>query len=148
LTPPDVRVASFAELTPAILYGIVRLRQDIFVLEQACAYRDMDGRDAEPDTRHLWIERDGAVVSSLRLLHDSDGAYRIGRVVTDAAHRRRGFARVLVEHAIALAGPPLVLSAQEHLAPWYERFGFVVCGDRWVEDGIAHVPMRLDAVLG
>jgi ElaA protein len=146
LSSAEIHTAGFTELSPEVLYGIVKLRQDIFIIEQSCAFEDMDGRDAEPDARHLWIEHDGGVVSALRLLHDNDGAHRIGRVVTAPTHRGRGLASLLVEHAIALAGPPLVLSAQEHLAEWYGRYGFVVSGERWVEDGIGHLPMRLDAL--
>jgi ElaA protein len=142
LTDLGIHVARFAELRPAVLYGIVKLRQEVFVIEQACAYRDMDGRDAEPDARHLWIEQDARVVSALRLLHDVDGAHRIGRVVTEASHRGRGLAGRLVERAVAIAGPPLVLSAQAQLEPWYARHGFSVCGETWLEDGITHVPMR------
>jgi len=145
LTPAEIHVAGFAELTPAVLHGILRLRQEVFVVEQGCPYRDIDGRDAEQDAQHLWFEHEGQVVGALRLLRDIDGAHRIGRVVTDPHHRGQGLAGALVDHAISLAGPPLVLSAQAHLQSWYERYGFSVCGDTWVEDGITHVPMRRDA---
>jgi len=145
LTSAQIHVAAFAELTPAVLHGILRLRQEVFVVEQACPYRDIDGRDAEPEARHLWIEHEGSVVSALRLLRDADGAHRIGRVVTDPRHRGRGLAGLLVDRGIALAGPPIVLSAQAHLQRWYERYDFSVCGETWVEDGITHVPMRRDS---
>jgi ElaA protein len=141
-TSPRIHVARFAELTPAVLHGILKLRQEVFVIEQGCLYRDIDGRDAETDARHLWVEHESNVVSALRLLRDSDGANRIGRVATDPGYRGQGLAGKLVEHALALAGPPFVLSAQAHLQRWYERYGFSVCGDTWVEDGITHVPMR------
>jgi ElaA protein len=139
----EVQVATFEELTPHVLYSIVKLRQDVFVVEQRCAYPDLDGRDSEPEARHLWICADGRVVSALRLLRDHDGSHRIGRLVTDADHRGQGHADALMRRAIALAGPPLVLSAQAHLAPWYQRLGFTVCGVAWVEDGIRHLPMQL-----
>ena len=50
-----MRVAAFSELDAATLYGLLRLRVDVFVVEQKCAYPELDGRDDEPDTRHLWI---------------------------------------------------------------------------------------------
>jgi len=143
LTAPRIHVARFHELTPAILYDIMKLRQDVFVIEQDCVYDDLDGRDTEESARHLWIERHGAVVSALRLLRDSDGAHRIGRIVTRGDHRSQGLAALLVTHAMQISGRPLVLSAQSHLSPWYERFGFAVSGDSWVEANIEHVPMRL-----
>ena len=64
---------ALADLDPATLYRILALRSDVFVVEQDCVYPDPDGRDLEPDARQLWIERDGAVVATLRLLRDPDG---------------------------------------------------------------------------
>src|SRR5581483_6480779 len=56
-----IRVASFGELGPSDLYAILHVRSDVFIVEQACAYDDIDGRDTEPGTTHLWIQHDGAV---------------------------------------------------------------------------------------
>ena len=143
-TPP-VNVARFDELTVAQLYGILRLRSDVFIVEQDCAYDDIDGRDAEPATRHLWIERDGEVVAAARLLRNRDGAHHIGRVVTQARYRRQRLAEAIMRRAIELAGPPIELKAQAHLSDWYARFGFRPNGDTFDEAGILHQPMRLDS---
>jgi len=106
-------------------------------------YSDIDARDGEADTLHLWIEDgDGNVLSTLRLLRE-DGAHRIGRVATLAAARGRGYSGALLRRAIELSGPPILLSAQAYLVEWYSRFGFEESGERWVEDGIEHAPMRL-----
>jgi ElaA protein len=141
---PEVRVAGIDELTARQIHGILKLRADVFILEQDCAYDDIDGRDAEPATRHLWIEAAaGAVAATLRVLDDGDGLHMIGRVCTHPEHRNRGLAAVLMRHAIELVGPPIRLNAQAHLADWYRTFGFEVCGDGWVEAGIPHLPMRL-----
>ena len=67
----------FAELTTRQFHDLVRLRVDVFVVEQECAYGELDGRDLEDGTRHVWIERDREVVSYLRVLDDG-GARRIG----------------------------------------------------------------------
>jgi ElaA protein len=141
---PDIHVAPLAALPAGVLYGIAKLRQDVFIVEQQCSYPDLDGRDSEPTARHLWIESGDRVVSALRLLDDGDGVHRISRVVTALDHRGRGLANALMTHAIELAGPPLVLGAQEYLKDWYLGFGFVVAGDRWDDGGIWHVPMRLE----
>lgn len=141
---PDIHVATFAGLSPSVLYGIAKLRQDVFIVEQQCAYPDLDGRDAEPATQHLWIDSDAGLVSALRLLDEGNGVHRISRVVTALDHRGKGLANALVTRAIELAGPPIVLSAQAYLEPWYAGFGFVVSGDRWDDGGIWHVPMRLE----
>jgi ElaA protein len=144
-TAPEVHAARLSELKPETLLGILAVRQDVFVVEQNCPYRDIDARDAEPETVHLWIEdSDGAVVSTLRLLREADSGHRIGRVATLAAARGRGYSGALVRRAIELSDPPIVLSAQAYLIDWYARFGFEVCGEHWVEDGIDHAPMRLN----
>jgi ElaA protein len=144
-----VRSASIPQLDPVTLYAILRLRTDVFVVEQECPYPELDGRDLEPDARQLWIEQDGVVVATLRLLKD-DGEARIGRVATAPSARGTGLAAMLVRHALELVaaddpGTEIVLDAQTYLADWYERFGFRRDGDEYVEDGIPHVPMRRSA---
>jgi ElaA protein len=138
-----VHDALLADIDARTLYRILALRSAVFVLEQECAYLDLDGRDLEPDARQLWIERDGDVIATLRLLRDGDCA-RVGRVVTAPDARGGGIAAALMQRAIELAGSvDIVLDAQAHLADWYGRFGFVHDGAEFVEDGIQHVPMRL-----
>jgi predicted GNAT family N-acyltransferase len=146
MTSPRLRRASFAELTPFEVYGLCRLRVDVFVVEQECPYPELDGRDVEPATVHLWFESDGEVVATIRVL--DDGANRvIGRVATAAGHRGRGLAAQLIEQGVQLCGDaPITLGAQAHLEGWYERFGFRRNGPGYVEDGIPHVPMRREPV--
>ncbi len=141
-----IHVASLDDVAPATLYQLLRLRVDVFVVEQACPYPELDGRDLEPRTRHVWLERDGDVQACLRILEEIDGTRRIGRVATAASQRRRGHAAALVRHALTQCGDaPVVLDAQSHLQRWYERLGFVRDGAEFVEDGIPHVPMRMAA---
>ncbi len=139
------RRARFAELTPFEVYALCRLRVDVFVVEQQCAYPELDGRDLEPTTEHLWFETpDGTVAAYLRVLDDG-GTRAIGRVATAAPHRGRGLAARLVADGIELcAGVPVTLGAQAHLEAWYAGFGFRRSGPGYVEDGIPHVPMRRD----
>jgi ElaA protein len=142
---PDVHAAHLVELSPHTLLGILAVRQDVFVVEQHCAYADIDARDAEAATVHLWIDDDkGRVLSTLRLLSEGESGHRIGRVATLADARGRGYSGALLRRAIELSGPPITLSAQAYLVDWYARFGFEICGERWVEDGIEHAPMRLE----
>jgi ElaA protein len=138
------RVASFHELTPRTLHDLLRLRCDVFVVEQQCAYPDVDGRDIEPGTRHLWYEEQGIPVAYLRILREPDGAARIGRVCTAATARGRGLSGKLMAAALDLIGPgeTCVLDAQSYLVGFYTGFGFVVGGPEYVEDGIPHTPMR------
>ena len=139
---PALRRASPADLSAVDLYALLRLRVDVFVVEQQCTYPELDGRDLEPRTEHLWFEQDGEVLAVLRVL--DDGAARaIGRVATAAGARGRGLAARLVTEVLASYGDgPLHLDAQAHLEGWYERFGFRRSGEGYVEDGIPHVPMH------
>jgi ElaA protein len=143
---PPVLDATTGELDAATLYRILQLRTDVFVVEQECPYPELDGRDLEPDARQLWIERDGEIAATLRLLRDPDGTARIGRVATARSARGAGLAAQLMDRALELAGPgEVVLDAQSYLEQWYARFGFVRDGAEYLEDGIAHVPMRRSA---
>jgi ElaA protein len=145
LPPPGLtlRRARFAELTPFEVYGLCRLRVDVFVVEQECPYPELDGRDTEPGTVHLWFEEDGRPVATIRVLEEPAGGRAIGRVATAASHRGQGLAGRLMALGIELCGDaPIALGAQAHLEGWYEGFGFRRSGPGYVEDGIPHVPMR------
>ncbi|MBT1546771.1 GNAT family N-acetyltransferase [Curtobacterium aurantiacum] len=123
------------------LHEILRLRQDVFVVEQECAYGDIDGRDLEPGTVQFWAGS-GSVDATLRLLREPDGTERIGRVATAMHARGQGLAGQLMEAAIAESrSSSIALGAQAHLEQWYGRFGFVRSGDEYLEDRIPHVPM-------
>lgn len=140
-----LHVAAFGELSARTLHDLLKLRVDVFVVEQECAYPELDGRDVEPGTRHLWLERDGAIVAYLRILADPGGVARIGRVLVAPAARRQGLAGRLLTEALALVGErPCVLDAQSHLAGFYRAHGFTDTGPEFVEDGIPHLPMRRD----
>ena len=143
LLPLRMRSARFPELTTYELYGLCRLRVDVFVVEQQCPYPELDGRDLEPETVHLWFEAAGEPVATLRVLAGGDGGRVIGRVATAGAYRGRGLAGRLLAAGIELCGgAPIDLGAQAHLESWYERFGFRRSGPGYVEDGIPHVPMH------
>src|SRR3954454_20071519 len=95
VTEPRLRQAPFAELTPFEVYGLCRLRVDVFVVEQECPYPELDGRDLEPATVHLWYERDGEFLATIRALDDR-AARIIGRVATAKHARGQGLAAGLV----------------------------------------------------
>lgn len=152
--PPPVHRARLDEIDPRTAYRLWKLRTDVFVVEQECPYPELDGRDLEATTEHLWIEEDGLPVAYLRLLvevgdegRDPAGTVRVGRVVTEPSHRGRGLGAHLLRAADGvIADRAVVLDAQSHLRFWYARFGYRVNGAEFVEDGIPHVPMRRDAV--
>jgi ElaA protein len=135
-----------ADLQPAMLYELLRLRVDVFVVEQACPYGELDGRDLEDAARHFWLGGSGnpePVLGCVRLLREPAGEFRIGRLCTARSVRGRGLGRQLMKAALAEVGDrSCVLDAQEHLADFYREFGFVPAGDTYDWDGVAHVPMR------
>ncbi|GAY16717.1 GNAT family N-acetyltransferase [Mycobacterium sp. shizuoka-1] len=134
------------DLDAATLYELLKLRVEVFVVEQACPYPELDGRDLLAETRHFWLEQpDGTVIATLRLMEEHGGgekAFRIGRVCTQRAARGQGHTTRLLQAALADVGVHACrINAQTYLAEMYARHGFVADGDEFVEDGIPHVPM-------
>jgi ElaA protein len=135
------------DFAPRALYAMLALRVDVFVVEQACAYAELDGLDAVALHRVGW-EGERAI-ACLRVLPPSEGFpdVRIGRVAVARDRRGRGLARALMEAAlerIAADHPhhAVTLSAQSYLERFYAGFGFRVTGPEYDEDGIPHLPMR------
>ncbi|MFZ7087540.1 GNAT family N-acetyltransferase [Curtobacterium sp. RRHDQ10] len=149
----SVRCARWTDLDRDDLWGIVRLRNRVFALEQRVTDEDFEPRDQADDTEHWWIDGAGGVAAAyLRLIRPSaaevspDGAeparWVVGRVATEVGHRRRGFAHRLVEAVLDAHGTdPIALHAQEHVAGLYAASGFVRFGASYVEAGIRHVGM-------
>lgn len=133
----------FAELDTSTLYSIMQLRAVVFVVEQDIVYADADGRDSEDGTRHVFIDGPaGGITAYLRLLTEADGSHRIGRVVTDQAHRGRGLAGKLIEHVHMSTPGRITLHAQVHLEAWYRSLGYERTGPDFDDEGLPHVPME------
>ena len=139
----QVVAVPFDMLDPYAVYAVCRCRQDVFVVEQRCAYPDLDGRDLEPETRHVLLSDDDALVGYARVLDDGD-VWRIGRVLLAPDARGHGLADPIMQTALDVATDrDVVLDAQTPLTGWYATFGFEVDGAEFIEDGIPHTPMRL-----
>ncbi|MFW6752924.1 GNAT family N-acetyltransferase [Pseudomonas glycinae] len=131
------------------LYAILKLRSEVFVVEQRCAYLDPDGQDLDGDTCHLMGWDDDQLVAYLRLLdpESQGGDVVIGRVLTAPVGRGKGLGHEMMEQALKQAEKrwpevPIYLSAQAHLQGYYGRYGFVVAGEEYLEDDIPHIGMR------
>ena len=134
-----------AEIDPVTLYRLLALRVDVFVVEQACPYPELDGRDLEPTARLIWAERDGTPIATLRLLLDAGRAARIGRVATATSARSGGVAARLMERALDLAellapGRDVVLDAQAPARRLVRPVRLRPRRRRFEEDGIATRP--------
>ncbi|MBH0095467.1 GNAT family N-acetyltransferase [Psychrobacter sp. NZS113] len=162
-------IKTFDELTSVDLYHILKARSQVFVVEQNCAYQDMDELDF--DCLHLIAHQNEALVAYCRIippefnklrsnLSSSDATTKvsdasmssIGRVLVLAAHRGEGLARDMMNHAIAHCRKkygkkrPIIISAQAYLISFYESLGFVPEGEHYLEDNIEHVKMVLHVV--
>lgn len=131
------------------LYALLKLRSDVFVVEQKCAYPDLDGQDLDGDTHHLMGWEDDQLMAYLRLLdpESQGGDVVIGRVVTAPAGRGEGLGHAMMEQALKQAEKhwpqvPIYLSAQAHLQRYYGQYGFVAVGEEYLEDDIPHIGMR------
>ena len=137
----------FVALTVGELYALLRLRADVFVVEQNCVFGDIDGKD--PVARHLLAFAGEMLGGYLRVFSPAvpGEAAKIGRVVVAPAARSTGLGRRLMAAALGeiadrLGPVPIELAAQAHLEKFYGSFGFVRCSDDYLEDDILHCDMR------
>jgi ElaA protein len=138
----------FDKLTPFELYDLLRLRSEVFVVEQHCVFLDMDNKDQI--AHHLLGYYEQTLVATTRLL-GAGTAYKlmsIGRVVTSPTYRKQGAGKELMRQSInkcyELFGEGKIkIDAQLYLKKFYEGFGFKQSGDIYLEDGIEHIEMIL-----
>jgi ElaA protein len=141
----------FHALTPDELYAILRLRSDVFVVEQNCVFLDMDNKDQHCE--HVMGWRDGNLLGYSRIVPAgiSYTESSIGRIVTSPAARHAGIGRELLAKSIdilyTLYGKrDIRIGAQYYLLRFYESFGFVQKGEIYLEDGIQHIEMLLSPI--
>jgi len=138
---------SFSDLTNKELYELLRLRSEVFVVEQNCVYLDIDNNDQKAHHTLGWLGKE--LVATTRLFDKNiiyDGYQSIGRVVTAKKYRRTGAGKILMNYSIQecerLFGKgPIKIGAQFYLKKFYTDFGFEQTGPIYLEDGIDHIPM-------
>lgn len=142
----NIQIKNFHELTTPELYKILNLRNEVFVVEQNCAYLDTDGTDEVAN--HLLIWKDEVLVAYARIF--SPGikypTTSIGRVVVSPAHRNLKLGHLLMEHAVKAVEDLyktqiITISAQAHLQRFYTAHGFETVSEEYMEDDIPHVEM-------
>jgi ElaA protein len=141
------KLRKFKELATNELYDILQLRNEVFVVEQKCAYQDLDGKDDE--ALHLMGFVGTELVSYARLLKPgvSYKEVAIGRVVVSGKHRGKNFGVQLMEEALRdclreFKTNVIVVSAQKYLEKFYNELGFVTESETYLEDDIPHIKMR------
>jgi ElaA protein len=147
-SPLTWRWCRFAELSVFDLDAIYRARQQVFSIEQQCAYLDADGFDADSFHLAAWSSLHTTPMAYARVVHPGlkYAEPSIGRVITAAAVRSTGLGRELLQRAIALTqqafpGLGIRISAQTRLEAFYAEAGFVTVGSPYMEDGIPHTEM-------
>jgi ElaA protein len=139
------KLKPFNQLSLNELYAILALRAKVFVVEQECAYLDLDYNDQQ--SMHLMAYIDSEFVAYTRILpHKDTLSMSIGRVVTNFKHRGFGYGKAILKESIDYLddkhrGKTIKLSAQHHLVKFYNALGFIEQGDIYDEDGIPHILM-------
>ncbi|KIL48693.1 GNAT family N-acetyltransferase [Jeotgalibacillus campisalis] len=139
---------TFEELTVQQLYEILMARNAIFVVEQECAYQEIDGHD--PKSAHLTLKDGEELVAYARLL-PAGVKYpspSIGRIIVNPAYRGSGQGRKLLEKSLDImvndwGAEEIKLQAQVYLRDFYHSFGFEETSAEYLDDGIPHVDMRM-----
>ena len=138
----------FEALSVVELYQILRLRSEIFVVEQNCVYQDLDNKDQK--ALHLFGEYDGKIIAYSRLFKAGDyfDFSSIGRVVVAANYRDKKFGHDLIKQGIAeikshFNEQNITISAQLYLKKFYETHGFIQTSEMYLEDDIPHIEMKI-----
>jgi ElaA protein len=136
----------FDELNNSELYKILKVRNEIFVVEQNCVYQDCDGKDQW--AYHLYFEENGEIIAYLRILEKgiSYDEISIGRVLVKENQRKKSLARKLMLKAIdfiesSLNETSIRISAQQYLVEFYKSLGFSAVSEMYLEDDIPHQEM-------
>ncbi len=138
---------TWAQLSTDELYSLLKLRTDVFFIEQRIDEEELDNRDQEPTTEHLWIADDRGPAAYLRIITDEVASHRdahrlFGRVVVRSDRRGEGLAQLLIEEVLLNYGEePFLLHSQQYIAPLYAKFGFEPFGEVYIEAGLPHVMM-------
>ncbi|MDF0714824.1 GNAT family N-acetyltransferase [Muricauda sp. 334s03] len=139
----QVTVKTFDELSTNELYQILRLRSEVFVVEQDCVYQDVDNKDQK--ALHVMGVKDGVVVAYTRVFKPGDyfSNVSIGRVVVSQDQRKYGLGKRIMKASLAaidqrFPNQPIEISAQSYLLKFYTELGFTAFGEEYLEDGIPH----------
>lgn len=146
--PISWKTKTFDELSTQELYQILRLRSEIFVVEQNCVYQDIDNKDQK--ALHLFGIVEGEIIAYSRLFKPGDyfEFSSIGRVVVAEKHRDKNFGHELIDQSILEINrrfniQNITISAQLYLKKFYESHGFVATSETYLEDDIPHIEMKI-----
>ncbi|MBW3140172.1 GNAT family N-acetyltransferase [Ferrimonas balearica] len=141
---PGLKWWRFDALDVHQLYAVLRLREQVFMLEQNSLYEELDNLDQQSE--HLLATADGELMGYLRLLAPADGPVKLGRIVLAKAARGTGLGPTLIREGLARAASqypsrPVKISAQLALKDYYGQFGFVGTSEPYDDGGVLHLDM-------
>ena len=143
----QISLIEFSELTVNQLYEIYKLRNEVFIVEQNCAYQDVDHKDLK--SRHLLLTIENILVAYARIIPPgiSNKEPAIGRVVVKKEFRGNNYAKILMKSCLdytiqLFKNQDIILSAQTYLIKFYSDLGFKIEGNEYLEDDIPHIKMR------
>lgn len=144
----EFRVKNFKELSLEELYELLRLRSDIFVVEQNCVYLDLDGKDHKALHVLGYVNSELAAYTRIFKSGDYFKEASIGRVLVSRKYRQHGFGYDIMNTSIKvvkeiLKDDKIRISAQMYLKNFYQNLGFSEQGEEYLEDGIPHIEMIL-----
>ena len=146
MTHPVWKIKTFHQLTTQELYEILKIRQEVFIVEQTCYYLDADGADEK--AVHIWAENEGKILAYCRIFNSGlkYDECSIGRVLTDPNYRKLQLGKTLMGIAIntiesRFSSRKIRISAQDYLLNFYKEFGFRDVGLHYLEDDIPHTEM-------
>ncbi|KKB74672.1 MULTISPECIES: GNAT family N-acetyltransferase [Bacillus] len=142
----DWKLKSFEELSKEELYQIVKLRIDVFIVEQDCPYHELD--DMDQKAHHLYLAEGSAILAYCRLFRSGEvyDEASIGRVIVRSRDRGKGHAKALLDKALSFLEnewkeKAVKIKGQDYLRSFYGSFGFKEVSEVYLEDGIPHVDM-------
>ena len=143
----NTTIKKFRELSTEEIYNILKLRSEVFVVEQNCVYQDIDEKDKK--ATHLFIEKNNDIIAYTRIFKKGDYYEEnpsIGRVVVSKKERGKNFGKEIMLNSIEfikkeLKGRKIELSAQKYLDKFYKDLDFYSEGEDYLEDGIPHQRM-------
>ena len=142
----NIFIKSFSDLTKEELYNILRLRSEVFIVEQNCAYQDIDQKDQF--ALHVFLKKNNKIIAYTRIFKPNDyfEYSSIGRVVVLKKERASKIGSQIMSFSIKkieeiFNETKIKISAQKHLINFYKKLGFLVIGEEYLEDGIPHIAM-------
>lgn len=143
-----IHATDMQEISVSNLYQILKLRQDIFIIEQDCIYDDIDNID--PDSEHIFLKNNDQILAYSRIVPAGKkfACPSIGRIVVNKTYRGKGYGKEIIQRSLKILSErnadTVLIEAQSHLQAFYKSLGFKKVSDIYSVDGISHIKMMYE----